>query len=83
MIDGIAIGSGVARELGVQLGDRIKLISPNGVKTAFGTSPRINAYEVIYIFSAGRYDIDRTRVYLPFAEAQAFSTAKAWRTNWR
>ncbi|MEO0401881.1 MAG: lipoprotein-releasing ABC transporter permease subunit [Pseudomonadota bacterium] len=69
---GIAIGSGVARELGAQVGDRIKLISPNGVKTAFGTSPRINAYEVTYIFSAGRYDIDRVRVYLPLAEAQTF-----------
>ena len=69
---GIAIGSGVARELNVGIGDRIKLISPNGAKTAFGTSPRINAYEVVYIFSAGRYDIDRVRVYLPFAEAQSF-----------
>ncbi len=59
-------------ELGVSVGDRIKLISPNGVKTAFGTSPRVNAYEVVYIFTAGRYDIDRTRVYLPFAEAQIF-----------
>lgn len=70
--EGVAIGSGVARELGAQVGDRIKLISPNGVRTAFGTSPRINAYEVTYIFSAGRYDIDRTRVYMPLAEAQSF-----------
>jgi len=69
---GIAIGSGVARTLGVTVGDRIKLISPNGVKTAFGTSPRVNAYEVVYIFSAGRYDIDRTRAYLPLLEAQSF-----------
>ncbi len=69
---GIAIGSGVARELGVSSGDRIKIISPNGVKTAFGTSPRIKAYEVTYIFTAGRYDIDRTRVYMPLAEAQNF-----------
>ena len=70
--EGIAIGSGVARELGVFVGDRIKIISPNGVKTAFGTSPRVNAYEVTYIFTAGRWDIDRTRVYLPFDEAQSF-----------
>jgi lipoprotein-releasing system permease protein len=70
--EGIAIGSGVARALAVSVGDTIKIISPNGVRTAFGTSPRINAYEVVYIFSAGRYDIDRTRVYMPFAEAQAF-----------
>ena len=70
--DGIAIGSGVARELGVGVGSKVKIISPNGVKTAFGTSPRIKAYDVTYVFSAGRYDIDRTRVYMPFAEAQLF-----------
>jgi lipoprotein-releasing system permease protein len=70
--EGLAIGSGVARELGVGVGDRIKLISPDGVKTAFGTSPRVKAYEVVYIFTAGRYDIDRTRVYMPFAEAQSY-----------
>jgi len=69
---GIAIGSGVARELNATIGDRIKLISPNGVKTAFGTSPRVSAFQVVYIFTAGRYDIDRTRAYLPFAQAQAF-----------
>ena len=70
--EGIALGSGVARELGVGVGDRVKLISPNGVKTAFGTSPRVNAYEVVYVFNVGRYDIDRTRVYMPFAEAQSY-----------
>jgi lipoprotein-releasing system permease protein len=69
---GIAIGSGIARDLGVSLGDKVKLISPNGVKTAFGTSPRVNAYEVVYIFTAGRYDIDRTRIYMPFEEAQSY-----------
>ena len=69
---GIAIGSGLARELGVRVGDRIRLISPNGAKTAFGTSPRVNAYEVVYIFTAGRWDIDRTRIYMPFAEAQSY-----------
>jgi lipoprotein-releasing system permease protein len=70
--EGIAIGSGVAQELGLSLGDRIRLISPDGVKTPLGTSPRINAYDVTYIFSAGRYDIDRVRVYMPFAEAQSY-----------
>tara|TARA_R110002126_G_scaffold282706_1_gene431362 strand:+ start:94195 stop:95490 length:1296 start_codon:yes stop_codon:yes gene_type:complete len=69
---GIAIGSGVAQALRVGLGDRIKIISPNGIKTALGTSPRINAYDIVYIFSAGRYDIDRTRAYLPLTEAQSF-----------
>ena len=70
--EGIALGSGVARTLGLRIGDKVKLISPNGVKTAFGTSPRVNAYEVVYVFTAGRYDIDSTRAYLPFAEAQSY-----------
>ena len=70
--EGIAIGSGIARTLGAQVGDMIRIISPDGVKTAFGTSPRINAYEVTYIFTAGRYDIDRTRAYLPLLEAQSY-----------
>ena len=69
---GIAIGSGVAQELGLRVGDRIRLISPEGAKTVLGTTPRVGAWRVAYIFTAGRYDIDRTRVYLPFAEAQKF-----------
>ncbi|WP_167648047.1 lipoprotein-releasing ABC transporter permease subunit [Mameliella alba] len=69
---GIAVGSGVAQMLGVGLGDTIDLISPNGVKTPFGVSPRVKSYQVTYIFTAGRYDIDRTRVYMPFEEAQLY-----------
>jgi lipoprotein-releasing system permease protein len=70
--EGIAIGTGVARELGVTLGDVVTLISPEGMDTPFGTQPRLNDYEVVYIFGIGRYDIDRTRVYMPFAEAQSY-----------
>lgn len=69
---GIAIGSGVARELGAQVGDRIRLISPDGARTPFGTSPRVSTYEVVYVFQVGRWDIDRVRVYLPFGEAQTY-----------
>ncbi|KAB7613672.1 lipoprotein-releasing ABC transporter permease subunit [Amylibacter sp. SFDW26] len=70
--NGIAIGTGVARELGLTVGDKITLISPDGVKTAFGTSPRVGSYDIVYIFGVGRYDIDKVRVYMPLAEAQAF-----------
>ena len=69
---GVAIGSGIARELGLRVGDFITLTSPDGVKTPFGTAPRINDYEVVYIFQVGRSDIDRTRIYMPFAEAQSY-----------
>ncbi len=71
--NGIAIGEGVARELRVNVGDILTIISPNGVQTAFGaTMPRLNDYEIVYIFKVGRYDIDQTRVYLPLEEAQFY-----------
>jgi lipoprotein-releasing system permease protein len=69
---GIAIGSEIARGLGVQAGESIKLISPDGVKTPFGTSPRISVYKVAHVFTAGRYDIDKFRVYMPLEEAQIY-----------
>ncbi len=69
---GIAIGSGIARDLGVTVGDKLRLIAPTGVKTAFGSSPRVNAYEVVYIFTSGGVLIDNSRIYMPFAEAQSY-----------
>ncbi|VDC32517.1 Lipoprotein-releasing system transmembrane protein LolC [Pseudogemmobacter humi] len=70
--NGIALGSGIARELGVTVGDRVRVISASGVRTAMGTAPRTNAYDVVYIFTAGRLDIDKSRLYMPFTEAQSF-----------
>ncbi len=69
---GLAIGSGVAQALSVSVGDEIKLISPTGVKTAFGASPRVKTFEVQYIFSAGRHDMDKIRIYMPFRIAQEY-----------
>ncbi len=69
---GIALGREAARSLGVGVGDVVRLISPNGVRTAFGTSPRVGEYEVTYIFNSGRFDIDRTRAFMPFSEAQIY-----------
>ena len=69
---GIALGREAARSLNVAVGDVVRFISPNGVRTAFGTSPRIGEFQVAYIFNSGRFDIDRTRAYMPFADAQAF-----------
>jgi lipoprotein-releasing system permease protein len=69
---GLAIGSGIARQMGVTVGDRLRLIAPSGVKTAFGSSPRVNAYEVVFIFTTGGVAIDNSRIYMPFAEAQRY-----------
>ncbi len=70
--DGVALGSQLARKLGVNVGDEIKLISPDGAVSVFGTIPRVNIFRVVYIFSVGRYDIDSTRIYMPISAAQDF-----------
>ena len=70
--DGVAIGAQIARKLNISINDTIKLISPNGAKSVFGTVPRVNVYKVKYIFSVGRYDIDSTRIYMPIKDAQVF-----------
>ncbi|MDE0112331.1 MAG: FtsX-like permease family protein [Albidovulum sp.] len=70
--EGIAIGTGVARALNAGTGHAIRLVNPDGAKTAFGVSPRVNSYRVAFIFGVGRYDIDRVRVYLPFEKAQIY-----------
>ncbi|MDZ7906290.1 MAG: lipoprotein-releasing ABC transporter permease subunit [Cypionkella sp.] len=69
---GIAVGSGIARQMGIIAGDRLRLIAPTGVKTAMGTSPRVNAYEVVYIFTTGGYAIDNSRIYMPLDQAQSY-----------
>ncbi|MEL6884938.1 MAG: ABC transporter permease [Pseudomonadota bacterium] len=70
--EGMAIGSQLAAQMGVVVGDRVKLISPDGPRTPLGITPRISAYEVVYIFSTGQPFMDQSRVYLPLAEAQSF-----------
>ncbi len=69
---GIAIGSGIARELQLMPGDYLRLISPNGLKTAFGTVPKAEIFEVVYIFEVGRFDIDNSRIYMPLKQAQTY-----------
>jgi len=69
---GVAIGTGLANNLGLAVGDRITLISPRGAVTPLGSAPRIKAYPVVAIFQIGMSEYDSTYVFMPFAEAQAY-----------
>ncbi len=69
---GIAIGRGVAKELNLSIGDSLRLVSPDGISTLFGISPRVSDFNISYIFSVGRYDIDKFRLYMPLKDAQKF-----------
>jgi lipoprotein-releasing system permease protein len=70
--DAAIIGARMAMRLGLRVGDRITLISPQGQPTAFGTVPRVRSYEVVGLFNVGMYEYDSTFVYIPFEAAQAY-----------
>lgn len=71
-VEGIALGDGLARTLGVRLGDLVTIISPEGDVTPFGTTPRVKAYPLIAVFKIGMSEYDSSIVYMPFSEAQLF-----------
>ncbi len=66
----IAIGSRLATNLGVQVGQRITIINPAGRTTPFGTVPREISYQVAAIFEIGIYQFDEAYVAMPIPDAQ-------------
>jgi lipoprotein-releasing system permease protein len=66
----VAIGSRLAQNLGIRVGDTVTIINPQGRTTPFGTSIRQVGYEVGAIFEVGIYTFDEKFVMLPLAEAQ-------------
>ena len=72
----VVIGQRLAAKLGLQPGDSITLVSPQGTATAFGTVPRMKSYRVAATFMAGMYEYDSTFIYMPLPAAQAFFRLK-------
>lgn len=67
----VAIGSRLAQNIGVRVGDTVTIINPQGRTTPFGTSIRQIPYEVGAIFEVGIYTFDEKFVVLPLADAQS------------
>lgn len=70
--EGIAIGSRMAQNLGLLLGDNITIISPNGNVTPMGVTPRVKSYPITAIFEIGMSEYDATFVFMPLTEAQGY-----------
>ncbi|HVC63728.1 MAG TPA: lipoprotein-releasing ABC transporter permease subunit [Acetobacteraceae bacterium] len=68
----IVIGVGLAQSYRLRVGDPLTVISPQGAATAFGTIPRVRAYNVVAIFDAGLADYNNSVVFMPLPAAQAF-----------
>jgi lipoprotein-releasing system permease protein len=68
----VAIGIRMAQRLGLRVGDQLTLVSPQGQTTAFGTVPRMRAYEVAAIFDVGMFEYDNNFIFMPLETAQTF-----------
>jgi len=66
----IAVGSRLATNLGLRVGDTLTIINPQGRSTPFGTVPRQIGYTVAAIFEIGVYDFDERYVVMPIPTAQ-------------
>jgi lipoprotein-releasing system permease protein len=73
---GVLIGSRMADQLGLQAGDTITLISPEGDVTPMGVNPRVKSYKVSGIFEIGMSEYDATIIYMPLEEAQLYFNAE-------
>ena len=74
--DALIIGSRLASSLGVKVGDKLTLISPQGLITVFGSVPRTKAFTVKGIFEVGHYQFDRIFIFMPLKTAQNFFRMK-------
>lgn len=73
---GIAIGTRMANNLSVGIGDGLTLVSPRGAVTPFGTAPRVKRYQIAAIFEIGMSEYDSSIVFMPLKEAQGFFNKK-------
>jgi len=56
---GVVLGSELARYLGVAVGDRITVVTPEAAITPAGILPRLKRFTVTGLFEVGMYEYDR------------------------
>ena len=66
----VIIGSQMAINLNLVLGDDVKIISPEVNSTIIGVIPKMKTYKIVGIFSSGAYEYDSMIAFIPFNMAQ-------------
>ena len=59
-LPGILIGADLAKKLGVRVGGRVQLLTPEGTLSPMGMLPRSRPFAVAGIFSLGLFEFDTT-----------------------
>ncbi len=68
---GLALGAELAMILGVQLGDRITIMVPEGDINPAGVTPRMRAFKLVGIIDSGHYEFDSTLAVVHWKDAAA------------
>ncbi len=68
----IVLGKVLAQNLGVSVGDRVTVISPEGRITPFGVMPKTERFTVCGIIDSGMYNYDSTFSFISVKNAQNF-----------
>ncbi len=66
---GVVLGRDLARQLGVQEGDKVTLVAPSGQVTPAGVVPRLKQMTVVGTFDSGHYEYDAGLVMLHVDDA--------------
>ena len=68
----IIIGKHLAIELGVVVGDKIKLMSSTSSPSLFGMVPKQSNYKIISVFSSGLYEYDKNVIFFNLNDSLSF-----------
>jgi lipoprotein-releasing system permease protein len=68
----IITGKELSRQLGIQPGEVLTVVSPLGKLTPLGRVPQSRKYKVTALFDSGMYEYDTSMVYISLKEAQDF-----------
>jgi len=71
-VPGVALGTRLANQLNVRVGDKVSLLTPRGASTALGTAPRVKRYPVVALFEIGMSEYDSSILFMPLKEAQLY-----------
>ncbi len=66
----VVIGKDLAKKLGAQVGDKVRLMSPSGGISPAGATPRMRGFTLVGIFDSGFYEYDVGMIITPLKAVQ-------------
>ena len=68
--DNIVIGKRLLERIGLNIGDKIKIIFPKSSKSVFGNIPKVKSFVISGYFNSGMYTYDNNLIFLDLNQAK-------------